>query len=617
MTYNFFLSRHIQTAWYVTLFVFFGLFFITQSAFAATATVSVSPSSIDLGQSVTVTWSSTGASSCVGTGFNTGSATSGSTTVTPSSGGTKTYSIVCYDPSPTCSLQQTSSYTDDAPGINNCSSNITYIGGSCFLNGGTCRSSQSQGGGQWLIKQFQCQGGCSSPSASDTVTVNTPPPPSDPTVTLSASPSSVVPGESTLLSWSSTEAVSCDGTNFSTNGDTSGSITLTPSENTTYSVTCTGQTYSSNPGTYSYSSSDTSDIYCAAGNPNPNNVYSAIPDCPANPEGAACVGSGQCKVNTVNGCFVETDLYQCDGGTSPTLVSDDQLVKVNTPPEPITIAGPTFGIVDTDYTFDFSSTDADDDPLRYGVDWNLDLSYELLFLLVPSGEIRNGTYSWSTPGEYSFRAFVNDNNGAYSSPLFTYHTITISETAPECSDGIDNDGDGDIDLADPGCFGGGGGGNESPNPECSDGVDNDGDGNTDYPADLSCNALTGDDESAVTECSDGIDNDGDGDIDYPADGGCDDANDDSEASAPPALSFDVTPGLVRSGDSVSITWSATDVQSCTVTGTNGDSWSGASGSQVSSALTSETTFTLSCLDLEDETTSASETVKIAPSFEEI
>lgn len=55
---------------------------------------------------------------------------------------------------------------------------------------------------------------------------------------------------------------------------------------------------------------------------------------------------------------------------------------------------------------------------------------------------------------------------------------------PACSDGLDNDGDGRVDLDDPGC----------PfsyatieNPQCDDGVDNDGNNFTDF-ADSKCQA---------------------------------------------------------------------------------------------------------------------------------
>ncbi len=78
-------------------------------------------------------------------------------------------------------------------------------------------------------------------------------------------------------------------------------------------------------------------------------------------------------------------------------------------------------------------------------------------------------------------------------------------TKPVCSDGLDDDGDGDIDHpADPGC--------DSPDdpdevddcpsgpncPDCSNGVDDDTDGNTDYPMDTSCQAASDASEACVT-----------------------------------------------------------------------------------------------------------------------
>ena len=61
----------------------------------ATLTISVSPSTITLGQSATVTWSSN-AANCTATGAWTGSrASSGSETVTPATTGTLTYTLVC------------------------------------------------------------------------------------------------------------------------------------------------------------------------------------------------------------------------------------------------------------------------------------------------------------------------------------------------------------------------------------------------------------------------------------------------------------------------------------------------------------------------------------------
>ncbi|MBB5208447.1 Ig domain-containing protein [Chiayiivirga flava] len=89
-------------------------------------------------------------------------------------------------------------------------------------------------------------------------------------------------------------------------------------------------------------------------------------------------------------------------------------------------------------------------------------------------------------------------------------------TFPQCSDGIDNDGDGDIDFPDDTTcptaeF-------QFESTECSDGIDNDGDGNTDHPADAGCVAPYS--QLEAPECSDGADNDGDTQIDFGSDTFC-------------------------------------------------------------------------------------------------
>ena len=89
-------------------------------------------------------------------------------------------------------------------------------------------------------------------------------------------------------------------------------------------------------------------------------------------------------------------------------------------------------------------------------------------------------------------------------------------TPPACSDGVDNDGDGQTDYpADPGCRSAS---DHSEQFDCQDGIDDDGDGLVDYPADPGCRAAT--DPTEKFDCSDGLDNDGDGLTDYPADPGC-------------------------------------------------------------------------------------------------
>jgi hypothetical protein len=62
-----------------------------------------------------------------------------------------------------------------------------------------------------------------------------------------------------------------------------------------------------------------------------------------------------------------------------------------------------------------------------------------------------------------------------------------------------------------------------PAPDCSDAVDNDGDGFTDHPDDPGCADAADDsekDDTGTHACDDGSDNDGDNLVDYPADPGC-------------------------------------------------------------------------------------------------
>ena len=100
----------------------------------------------------------------------------------------------------------------------------------------------------------------------------------------------------------------------------------------------------------------------------------------------------------------------------------------------------------------------------------------------------------------------------------------------DCSDGIDNDGDGLTDFpSDPGCANASDTSEQDAGLPCDDGIDNDGDNLIDLQ-DPVCLVPTWPTENA--QCQDGFDNDGDGHIDFdggesiygvpifPADPGC-------------------------------------------------------------------------------------------------
>jgi hypothetical protein len=142
-------------------------------------TLSASPSTIDQGQSTTLSWTSSDASSCTASGAWSGSVvTNGSATVEPT---------------------VTSTYT------------------------------------------MTCNGAGGTASASATVTVNETPAVLQPTVNLTASPSSVARGGSITLSWSSTDTTSCTASdNWSGSKATSGSETIKLNDPATFTLSCSG-----------------------------------------------------------------------------------------------------------------------------------------------------------------------------------------------------------------------------------------------------------------------------------------------------------------------------------------------------------------------------------------
>lgn len=83
------------------------------------------------------------------------------------------------------------------------------------------------------------------------------------------------------------------------------------------------------------------------------------------------------------------------------------------------------------------------------------------------------------------------------------------------------------------------------------------------------------------------------------------------------LDIAAKPALVRSGDTTSVEWTALGVSSCTVTGSNGDAWTGLTGTFASKPIFSATTYTLRCLLDGTDELSATATVIPAPIFQEL
>jgi hypothetical protein len=107
-------------------------------------------------------------------------------------------------------------------------------------------------------------------------------------------------------------------------------------------------------------------------------------------------------------------------------------------------------------------------------------------------------------------------NGTLAADLSYYRDQILTLTAvAACADGADDDGDGLVDGADPGCLDPDDAFETNALAACDDGFDDDGDLLVDWPDDPGCKEPESLDESPA--CDDGIDNDGDGGIDW--DGG--------------------------------------------------------------------------------------------------
>ncbi len=126
----------------------------------------------------------------------------------------------------------------------------------------------------------------------------------------------------------------------------------------------------------------------------------------------------------------------------------------------------------------------------------------------------------------------NDGDGQIDcadSDCLTAEVCDASEI--DCGDEFDNDGDGDIDCDDSDCAGDA----ACVETACDDGLDNDGDGQTDC-ADSDCLGTAACGES---DCDDGSDNDNDGDID------CDDSDCEGD---PACIETNCTDQLDNDGD---------------------------------------------------------------------
>lgn len=87
-------------------------------------------------------------------------------------------------------------------------------------------------------------------------------------------------------------------------------------------------------------------------------------------------------------------------------------------------------------------------------------------------------------------------------------------------------------------------------------------------------------------------------------------------SGPVSIDITASPGQVRRGETAMVSWTSSGVTSCVVDRPTGADWTGLSGSEETDPIVSENLFTLKCQSAGGEVTD-SVTVKALPTFEEI
>lgn len=230
----------------------------TATASLPAVSIAANPTAVVSGGSSTLTWSSTGATTCTASGGWAGNkALSGTQSVGPITTATQ-YTLSCSNdsgatvrsvsvgiqgatPTVTLSATPTNVQSGGSTTLNWSSTNAT----SCTASGGwsgskaTSGSQQISGVAQNTTFALSCSGAGGSAQQSVQVTVSSTP---LPTVTLSAAPTSVQSGGSTALTWSSTNATSCTASgDWSGNKATSGTQQIAGLMQTaTFTLSCTG-----------------------------------------------------------------------------------------------------------------------------------------------------------------------------------------------------------------------------------------------------------------------------------------------------------------------------------------------------------------------------------------
>jgi len=121
------------------------------------------------------------------------------------------------------------------------------------------------------------------------------------------------------------------------------------------------------------------------------------------------------------------DVYGAESGFSSakTVVISGANSAPNTPSTP---SGPSSGNTGVSYTYSTSTTDPDDDTVKYGWDWNGDGTVDEWTGLYSSGTTVSTTHTWTTAGTYNVKVKAEDSNGAQSG--FSSAKIVVINSPP-------------------------------------------------------------------------------------------------------------------------------------------------------------------------------------------
>ena len=120
----------------------------------------------------------------------------------------------------------------------------------------------------------------------------------------------------------------------------------------------------------------------------------------------------------------------------------------------------------------------------------------------------NLRFDQETEGAATLYFFIESGGGEIGQPAGSATaTVTVESLITACNDVADNDADGLVDLADPGCERGNDPSEADPPapPICLDGLDNDADGLIDFPADDGCRAAGDRNEAVACVLADEVD----------------------------------------------------------------------------------------------------------------